>query len=242
MKTVICLQLYEADKATAMRLARFITDIEPVKRDDVELVFCARFDCDHDEETERYCADRFQVTRFNTSTPWTGWPAGPNGMAFDLLRWMLNRVKAGEVSRKDALILIEPDCVPVHANWINLLLEEWNQAHPHGVLMMGAWRPSGGEHGHLNGNCILKPSIFEVLSEGVFNEYLAWDCSIVPDIYQNWWPTHQIKNCFESRNATEQDMRGSVCHADGRFPVLVHGYKDDSAYNIARRLLLECVE
>jgi hypothetical protein len=237
-RVILCLQFHESDKATAMRLARFITDIEPVKRDDVEICFVARYDCEHDEETERYCAEKFNVSRFKTTTKWNGWPAGPNACVVDTLQWMARRVNSGQSPDINALILIEPDCVPVHTNWINILMAEWKKAQERDTWMMGAWRASGGDVGHINGNCVLRPNFSSFVDLKCITQDLAWDCGIALQVHKHWWPTYQIKNRFDSRNATEKDIF-TPDHGTAP-PCLVHGYKDDSAYNIARRLLLEC--
>lgn len=237
MKAVICLQFHGDDKLQAMRLARLLADIEPAFRDDVELCFVVRFDCEHDSETQEYCAKKFNVSQFKTTTPWTGWPSGPNGMAVDVLRCMAMRVTTGQISKNDVMILLEPDCVPVRREWINVLKHNWQCfAMHHDIWIMGAWRNSGHADGHLNGNLVCRPDLASLIDLSCIGKDLAWDCAIVPQTLKNRWIIYEIKNCFQSIEAMDQSLLER--HANGTQPCLVHGYKDDSAYNIARRLLL----
>ncbi len=56
--------------------------------------------------------------------------------------------------------------------------------------------------------------------------YEAWDCSVVHgDFRKRWMKTSLIKNEFQSIGATPEIFNGD--------PVLIHGYKDDSAYKLA---------
>ena len=52
-------QFWEGDKDQAMELARLIADIEPSFREDVEVMFTARFDCRHDNKAIDYVSKKF---------------------------------------------------------------------------------------------------------------------------------------------------------------------------------------
>ncbi len=232
MKFILALQFHEADKAKAMRLARFIADLEPFFRNDTEFLFVARFDCEHDHDTIRYVNSKFRVNWITSYTKWTGWPAGPNAMARDTLEYLAaNRRDSGGV------LLFEPDCAPVSPSWITHLIEEWDRARFAERIIMGAWRPSGGADGHINGNCVLRPNIALQIGLDMIGPDLAWDCAIVPYVKNRWLATTLIKNCFESKDATGRDLFWNPIGQDAA--VLVHGYKDDSAYNLAHKNLLE---
>lgn len=220
-KLAIALQFYEGDKPQAMRLARMIADIEQFFRWEIRFIFVPRFDSWVDDDTRKHVAHKFMVSEIRCLNNWTGWPGGPNGMAHDLLCHAV--VGLSDCS---GLLMIEPDCVPVHQNWINILWSVWESL-PVNRLMFGAWRNSGGAEGHINGNCIVRPNIgaFPGFLK-LFNQHLAWDCAVAPIMSHYWEKTDLIQNCFESRDAKPSDIDPSA--------VLVHGYKDDSLYNIAR--------
>ncbi len=232
MKLVIALQFYGGDKEKAMRLARFIADIEIKPRLDVEFLFVARYDCELDMATVDYVKKKFPVCWLTTWTKWRGWPGGPNAMAKDLLEWVaVNRHEA------DGLMMIEPDCVPTTPFWINHIIDQWNEARSLDKWVMGAWRGSGGVHGHINGNCVVVPTLVNILGiTSIIGPDLAWDCAIAPYIKDRWYITCAIKNCFESRNATVEQLY-DIEGVDGA-PALVHGFKDDSAYDLARSIVI----
>ncbi len=226
---LVLLQFWDGDRDKAMRLARFIADLELGFRNDVEFVFVARYDCEHDRETIDYVAQKFKVNWITTYTKWTGWPSGCNGVAKDALEWIAS-------NRKDSpgALMIEPDCVPVCRGWIDRIRLEWDSLSSE-IAQMGAWRPSGGEHGHVNGNCVIHPSVAGAVS-AVITEHLAWDCEIAPWIRHRWHKTTLIKNCFESKGATNQDLFWAPIGE--QLPALVHGFKDSSAIDLARQNLL----
>lgn len=230
MKFIICLQFWEKDKVTAMRLARFIADLERVFRVDTEFLFVARYDCEHDHDTIRYVNEKFRVNWITSHTKWTGWPGGPNAMARDTLEWLdANR------SRSGGALLFEPDCVPTRTDWIDVLIQEWDRGRFAEKILMGAWRPSGGADGHINGNCVLRPNFLRHVGIDCFIPDLAWDCAISPYVKNRWLKSDRIRNCFESLNATDKDVFWTPIGQDT--PALVHGFKDDSAYNLVQRLL-----
>lgn len=237
MKLIIALQFHEADKPQAMRLARLIADIEPVFRDDVDFCFVERFDCSPaDSATMGYVGRKFSLSTFVTKTNWTGWPDGPNATALDLLNHSLRMVQCGQWAEADALLLLEPDCVPLDKNWIDRLKAEWRLAEAAGKFICGAWRDSGGEHGHINGCCLIRPDLASQIDLKCITPNLAWDCAIAPQLRHRWRTTGLIKNRFQSKNAAFSDL--VIPDEGGRSPVLVHGFKDDSAYNIAKTSLL----
>ena len=235
MNLVLCLQFYHGDRARAMRLARLIADIEPVRREDVEFMFVPRFDCEVDETFVSLVEQKFKCAFFRTHTQWQGWPAGPNGMIRDLLLEGQRRVAKGWLGATDSLLLIEPDCVPVTPDWLNVLIAEWQLALSADKWMMGTWRMSGGAMGHVNGNCIVRPDFASLVDLSCITQHFAWDCAIVPQVKDRWHKTNLIRNLFQETNVTEERMVGRWIGE--QMPVLVHGVKDESAMTIARRLL-----
>jgi hypothetical protein len=231
MKFVIALQFYNGDRDRAMRLARMIADIQPYFRMDLLFLFVCRYDCDMSIADLAYVGKKMMVEFFKTTTRWDGWPAGPNGMARDLLEESYLRVKSGRWSDVMGMIMIEPDCIPCDQEWIDTLCSAFPIGGPR---IMGAWRPSGGEHGHINGNCVIQADIARLPGFlAAFNQHLAWDCAIVPFVKDYWLETHLIKNCFESTGATREVFEAKAQEP----PVLIHGYKDDSCYELARKRL-----
>lgn len=230
MSLLLCVQFWEGDKVAAFRLARFIADIEPRFRSDVELCFVARYDAHHDHDTLKYVVNKMPVSFHTCSRKGEGWPAGPNAMAVDTLYMVAERRE-----RPEAALLMEPDCVPLARNWIDQLMAEW-QARPKHTVLMGSWRDSGGPYGHINGNCMVVPDFVDRVDVSRVPPQLAWDCAAAPQVREKWHISGLFKNCFQSYNATEDGLR--TPEVGERPPVVIHGYKDDSAIDIARRWVL----
>ncbi len=222
MKLTICLQFYSEDRAQAMRLARLIADIEHEYRSDVKFAFVARFDCEHDGATVNYVREKFQVVTANSRTKWTDWPGGPNAIAKDILSGSV------ALSIDGPLLMLEPDCVPVYRDWINIIVTEWLVGEGGGKWIVGAWRNSGPfECGHINGCCVVRGDIARRVDLGVINEHLAWDCAIAPQIKDHWTISPRFLNHFQSTGATDIILREHPMAA------IVHGYKDNSMYDLA---------
>ncbi len=233
MKFVIALQFYGGDRDKAMRLARLIADVTLPSRHSVEFLFVARYDCDHDQETIKYVAKKFPICWTTTYIKWRGWPGGPNAMALHLLQWM-----ATMRPHNDGLLMFEPDCVPTSPFWLDALIDCWENAVARGKWIMGSWRNSGGVHGHINGNCVVRADLANLipLVDLIGPDY-AWDCAIAPLVKDHWDISGVIKNCFECRNAGHDSL--FIPEIGEESPALVHGHKDDSAYEIARRVCTE---
>lgn len=226
-KLVIALQYWDGDHPQAQNLARMIADIELVKRPDIEFVLVRRFDArPFDPDVSNLLADKFALSHFQTKTPWTGWPAGPNAMALDFLY----HVSTKPVSDGCGVLLIEPDCIPLSRDWLSHLMTAWDVNSKR--LMMGAWRPSGGQYGHVNGNAMMSPAFAtDVHLKDIIGPDLAWDAAVAPYIHGRWDATTLIKNRFRGLNATKDIFTPD---GDGPAPVLCHGFKDDSAYILAK--------
>ncbi len=230
MNILLCIQYHDSDKPQAFRLARLIHDIEPHFRPDVRLLMVRRFDCqltDHDAVALHKIEDRFTVETWQSKTKWVGWPGGCNGIARDLL---IEIAVSKSWRKADGVILLEPDCIPFRRDWIDALAAEWLLSFLTDRWLMGAWRDSGGQHGHINGNMVCRPDIAKLLHFGdIIGPDLAWDAAIAPYAKDHWQKTNSIVNAFQSLNATESSFKPGT--------VLVHGYKDDSAYNLAREAM-----
>lgn len=232
----ICLQFYAGDMERAMKLAKFIADLETSFRFDLEMCFCARFDCPQDSSVIDYVRKKMPVSQFTSRRKWSGWPEGPNGLAYDLLEEMHRRYDDGRWTNHEAILFLEPDCVPLCREWTNLLMDEWSPVHRAGACIMGAWRESGGAYGHINGNMLIASSLNMTDVTATAPAGLAWDCALAPYWKNRWHKTDLILNLFNETNVPFPKFLGPV---GGTLPpVLVHGCKDESAWSFVKTLLL----
>lgn len=237
MSLVIALQFWAGDRDQAMRLARFMADIEPRFRHDVQLMLVNRYDCEVvDDETLIRVAEKFDVKEFQTTTRGDGWPAGPNAMACDVFAEATRRVRSGEWRAVHGLLMLEPDCVPLSADWINLLNQNWITVSQAGSWIMGAWRPSGGHLGHINGACMIRPDIGLLCDLRFRSDMVAWDCDFMAQWGNRIWGTDLIVNIFQETNVDQRRLDPSPI--TGIAPAFAHGAKDQSVWDYARQKLL----
>ncbi len=242
----IVLQYHGGDYFRAMELARFIARIEPKRRDDVLFMFFGRWDAaPPDGTTLELVRQKFDAAFAQTSKyRWHGWPAGPNGIAREAMgnaaTW-LPYYFGGAMANVEALLLIEPDVTPFARDWIDQMIDDWkafgvSTENPGGVWQIGAWRDSGGPGGHINGNCLIRVDIARTVPLQVITPHVAWDCAIAPLMRGHWYDSWLFRNDFQGVNATLERLRRPI--RGEHPPVLIHGYKDDSALKLARNILL----
>ncbi len=192
---ILNIQHWDGDKAQAMALARLIADLEPAYREDVGVMFSARFDCAHDEETIAYVAKKFPVYRYTTKRKATGWPNGPNQMMACSYENIVNLWKKNKLNPY-AVMLIEADCVPLHAKWLDMLIAEFKGC---GKKVLGAWLALGDCNcEHVNGNCILAIDFWRKC-QGIFHPPSrgGWDASLKFAIMPNAAPSRLIWSDYQ---------------------------------------------
>lgn len=229
---VIVLQFWEGDRAQAMRLARFISDLEPVYRDDVLFVFSRRYDTTDDFETVEYVGAKFATARITTQAHATGYPKSPNVMALDAIRYAPRFLDA------KCVLLLESDAIPVASDWITQLSEEWDRAITHQKWVLGAWLPLSHPKGHINGNMLFHPKLAVHVDFGEIPDK-PWDIHY-PDLFAPiWMQTGLILNLYRQIQVSEDRMRTPPCGT--KLPVLVHGVKDESAWKYAEKMTRKTV-
>ncbi len=233
---VLALQYHAGDRERALRLARFIAEIEPERREDVGIFLNCGCDSEPmDFDTMCLLGQRFPLAVHKQEKyRWSGWPAGPNGMALDLLELWSQRPMSGCTG----IYLLEPDCVPLSRDWLTKIGARWDAARAEGAWMLGSWRNSGGPYGHINGCAVVRPDFARLthMHEVVTESGIAWDCAVAPAAKDHWVASGLFRNDFQSTGATEDVLRTSEM-GTGESPVVVHGYKDDSAFEISKKLM-----
>ena len=236
-RIVIAIQFYEGDRAAAFRLAQFITDIEPTFRDDVELCFVNRFDCKPITPLEMVkFITTFKVSWFQTTTQETGHPAGCNAMARDFFAESLRRYRSGEWAEVQAVLLLEPDCVPVARDWINQLEMEWDFAKATGdFVVVGCYRDKDVDVPHINGNALWAPDLAARIDLAVDYTGKGWDSALAHELKGHWFKTSLISNLFKETNVPTERLANNPFTPPGTpAPVLIHGVKDESAWDYAK--------
>lgn len=232
---VLCLQYWDGDRSTALRLARLIADIQPKWSDRFEFMFVPRFDSTLDANTVRYVSRKFNVWSRISARREIGWPAGCNGIVSDLFMDSLRRVNDGTWAHVDGVWLLEADALPLTIDWLDKIEQEWKLARADGKLIMGAWQPEWSNVGHINGNLIFHPALAATVRglEGC-PPNLPWDTHHAPKFAKHWYKSGQMVNFYKRTDVQEQEL-----WPPGANWVFVHGIKDDTGYNLVRSRLLD---
>ncbi len=164
------------------------------------------------------------------SDPGAGYPFGPNKTALEIINGYFT-----EADKVKAVLLIEPDCVPLAPDWLEQLEEEWDRCAGNERDILGSWRPQNTRVGHINGNMIFNPLVSLLLDLSHVPRDEPWDTYYAPAFAPHWMRTGLIANRYKEVCVSEEQLRTPECGT--RPPVLVHGIKDDSAWNYAQKLL-----
>jgi hypothetical protein len=224
-KIVLCMQYWDSDRDQALKVARFIADIQPGHTRNVDFMFAARFDSTLCPDTIRHVSRKFNVWTHRTMRKEIGWPAGPNGMVADIFQSALMRYRSGAWKDVKAVWLLEADALPLKADWLERIEREWDEA---GKLVMGAWSPEWSPVGHINGNLLFSPTLAEVVKglEGS-PPHKPWDTHHAQKLARHWHKSEQMGNLYRATGVKPKDLPETWA--------FVHGIKDDSGYHIARK-------
>jgi hypothetical protein len=235
-KILLVIQFWSGDREKAMRLARLIADIEPVRNPLFEVAFFARSDARHDLPSVEAVSRKFNVWKLKCRRPGTGWPDGCNAMALDMIHLAYER-SAAEWKDFKAVYLMESDLMPMRRDWLAAIADEWDSAEANGKYILGSWYPFHSEVGHINGNMLFSPLLIARL-RGLDEcpPGKAWDTEFAPRFAPHWQKSRIMANHYD----WQKDIPPEVLFApvDGITPVaIVHGVKDLSAERQVRALL-----
>lgn len=240
---LLVLQFHQGDRDQAMALARLLTDLGPSPH---HLLFFARYDTEHDNETIRYCRNSFHTVLDARSTRrMAGWPIGPNAMAMDVFQLSHARHKAGEWDY-EAIMFLESDCAPLRRDWLAAIAEEWQQGKQ---LVLGHW--IGGKadpsRSHMNGNLMFSPRL--TFTVGAITQprvpALAWDVYFWKHyvryarasrlIYSDYRVKFTTCDALMAPRKFEKGHPLGACEVQ---PAWLHGCKDSRAVECVRERLV----
>lgn len=232
---LIALQFWQGDRDKAMRLAKFIADIEPTKREDVDFLFLARHDCDHDQITVGHVARRFNVQLLKPKTRAVGHPHACWVMFFSVLEWVYHMKAAKKCPQYKWVLCFEPDCTPISKTWIDELKEEWNRLNK---AVVGSetfhWQM------HLNGNAMYSADLNFLkwfvmgLTVNVVPPREPYDIWLFPRFAQ-WGVGYSRKIANRCGQKTMSNPEAEAIKNMGI--ALIHGVKDDSLFHWAESTL-----
>ncbi len=154
-KILIALQFWKGDKTPALRLAKYLADLERGHSKQADLLLVHRFDCPfegHDALIQRISRS-FNVTVYKSPRRGIGWPDGCNELWFATMEWVYSMMHAAKVPHYKAIFTCEADGGPVFQDWISRMSAAWDAANEdRKVFIAGALVDPGP---HINGNALI---------------------------------------------------------------------------------------
>jgi hypothetical protein len=153
-KILIALQCWSGDLQQAIRLAKFLADLEPKHSELADFLFVHRFDCPAPTEIVSHVSRKFNLFVYKSPFGDTGWPNGCNFLADMVIEWTMCMIEAKKVPQYKAVFLCEGDGAPVQRNWLQKMHAAWDKANEKSpIFQAGAYIPPPVEH--INGNCLI---------------------------------------------------------------------------------------
>lgn len=161
-KILIAIQFWDGDKAQALKLARYLADLEPRHTPLADIIFISRFDCKQDflpvvKEVSR----KFDVFSYVSPRRGIGWPDGCNSLWFGAMEWAYSFMESKRVPQYKAIFTCEGDGAPVLPNWLQLMSSAWDgtQQGQKKVYIAGPLVKGNGVEEHINGNCLISGNL-----------------------------------------------------------------------------------
>lgn len=258
-KFLMALQTWPGDLAQADALTRLLVDCTVAanggqKSPHADLIFCVRHDTELPAELVRYAAKAFtNVRTFRARNRVEGWPMGPNNLAMESYRYFVSKQQAG-VWNYSGLWLTEPDSVPLASDFLARISREWcSTDKPILGSLIGSFSGQGSMagQGHVNGNCLLAPSLADTLPDLLSRPTpIAWDAQHRREMVRLAKPSVQIFSDYKLGDSVnpwrdcghlwrpieyfdEHPLKGVQFR-----PAWLHGCKDPRGLECARERLL----
>lgn len=232
---LLALQFCPIDSAQAIELTRLICDIEPQSRA-TEFCLAVRRDTpqEHVDTAARLAALKFsRVTVVRGERAGVGWPEGPNDLWAETMMRVSLAKKQGHI-QADAVLTFEADCVPLRADWIDVLEAAWDGAQSRGKRVCG--HAHGEPPDHINGNAIFEigllrrhPDLYNS------NQRKGWDAHHGGLLLTIGEDTDAITQVYNLRDYTRQTLEAQ--RKGGKIPALFHGAKGPGGVRYAREML-----
>ena len=235
MRTLLALQAWTGDLDRAVELSKFWCELHGERSQSVDLMLVCRYDCDIPVGWTEEMSRSFRARAVKSNRIGQGWPEGCNQLWMSTVEHALSMAREG--NEYDAIVTFEADSVPVKRDWIARLTDELaaSQADVMGAYMAGH---DVAANKHINGNMVISGRLefLEWLCSLFQNPVgTAWDVWIWPRLStRKWHSTKQIFNCWNSKTIDE----GAVQSWATRGVAVIHGVKDRSCLEAARRMLL----
>jgi hypothetical protein len=244
---IIALQYCESDMDRTMSLARLLADLQPAFRGDVLLSLVCQPDTPMTslmEKTLVHCERKFPVEHVVSSLGAKGHPEGCTFLWAGTMKHYYDLFKRRQCQHTAIMTLDGGDGVPLHLDWLDLVLAEHASTLRSSKLITGSPYWLGGCPLHLNPNSVFE---FSVLDTTAFiTDIPRFDGTLLShfDIYHR---RDMVANASLSTVVhTDWQGAGNKISVDlmgeraGR-SLWLHGYKDENLYWTTRQYLSSSV-
>jgi hypothetical protein len=232
---IVALQYYGGDLERTVELAGLLADVEPVPRSDVLLAFVCQPDTPSSsimDDAVSYCSKKFPVDKICSKRGDHGHPRACTALWTGTMEFF-HEYYPGEA----AATLDGGDGVPLHLDWLSLLMAEHARTISAGKLVTGSPYYFGGCPLHVNPNAVFQLSVWDV--EPSLRTTPAYDGTLLThfDVYHR---RAMLTNASLS-SVVHTDWRGGgnvlsgdLLRSRAARSLWLHGYKDDDLCAVAR--------
>lgn len=236
-KILVTIPFWDGDRYQVEIQAKFLADLQKGHSELADILFVNRFDAKPlRPEIIKYVSRKFNVMQYRSKRKETGWPSGCSSLWFGMLEYVYHKQVAKQIPHYKALFNMASDVVPLKRDWVEYLHAQWDAMQPAAV----AGALIEGPRDHINGDAMLmttRPDFLRWLVNevGGIKQRAGWDWVLAPDFCARGWKNIDgIKSLWQTPTMTLQDAKVWM----GRDVALIHGVKDASLLDAARKLLL----
>ena len=236
---ILGLQYSEGDFSRSMKLARFLADLEPHYRTDVILALVRDSSFSPPvaevEAVAEHCSRKFPVELVILPQADRGWPRGPNRQWSGMMEHFAAQRENSRDGRFNSIFVFDGgDGIPLHRQWINLLITEHKRTLDFGKLITGTIGIDTTNRFHINGNVLLETKIWNLCPEiHDCPDHDSWDCYH----FQTFAPRTSLSTVI--RNDWKCQARPSVelLSTFAQESLWWHGCKHEDLHDVAREFL-----
>jgi hypothetical protein len=238
-KFLIALQYWNGDRDAALRLVKFLADLEPKMCQLADFLLVYRFDAKPPDQVMLDLSRKFKSYTYKSPGRATGWPDGCNGLWEGTMDWFYCMAVDKKIPAYKAIFCCEADGGPCRPDWIAAMSAEWDRVNEEKkVCVAGPLVKEPAEH--INGNCLLSGNLnfLKWATRGPYRVHPrgGWDFVLYREFKKmGVADIPQMRSYYNSKTFSVEQyekMREENL-------IWVHGCKDSSLIDFGRLYLLE---
>lgn len=220
---MVVVPYWTGDFTNVTNLAKLITSMQSHHAGKECWFFLAhRQDCPPNHKAAQIFSSKFRTIQFKCNSPQRGYPAGSNGQFASCMLHM-RQLYSNTVR---AVLWLEPDAFPIRRDWIQRLMNAWNNRKP-GVHVLGhRFTLDGSDKSmHINGVSLYAPNVTRLIPTITMGGSSGWDWAQRGNILKSGDDTTEIRYTHLRRDFKEHELDDLSCS-------VFHGVKDNSLLEV----------